>query len=126
MNGPCCSRRLRLTLAKVRIMGAAEGVIMAIIISTHIRNKGRTVDEDQGRRSGPDIFMPAHWQTPVWYMARASCTREPQARAESMARAVTTTTRSRFSTDSRTVLWLLIGTSRKTNPHVLRTFLLTE
>jgi len=58
----------------VRIIGAAEGVIIATIISAHMRNSGTSVEADQDCMSGPDIFMPAHWQTPVWTIARDSWT----------------------------------------------------
>ena len=37
-KGRSCSRRLRLTAANSRIMGAAEGTIIATIMMTHIAN----------------------------------------------------------------------------------------
>src|SRR6185436_18585674 len=58
------SRRFRLTAAKVRIMGAALGSIMATIISDHMRKRGTKVEADHGPRSGPDIFMPTQQQMP--------------------------------------------------------------
>ena len=57
---------------KVRIIGAAEGNIMATIISVHMRKSGKRAAVDQGLRSGPDILRPAQQQTPVRVMALAS------------------------------------------------------
>ena len=47
--------------------------VMATIISTHIRNSGSNVPAVQLWVSGPDIFRPKHWQTPVRPIACASC-----------------------------------------------------
>ena len=69
------SRRFRFTIANVRIIGAAEGSIIATIISDHIRNNGTTAAMDQGAKSGPDIFIPAQQQMPVRVMAFASRSR---------------------------------------------------
>jgi len=63
---------LRLTAAKVRTIGAAEGTIIATIITAHMRKSGTSCAGDQACTSGPDIFMPAQAQTPVSIMARAS------------------------------------------------------
>ena len=59
-------------MAKVRIIGAADGIIIATIISAHIRKSGRIAPAAHGFTSGPDIARPAQWQTPVASIARAS------------------------------------------------------
>ena len=71
-NGRSCSRRFRFTAAKVRITGAAEGIIMATIISAHIKKSGGSAVASQRLISGPDIFIPAQQQTPVKCMLWAS------------------------------------------------------
>jgi hypothetical protein len=53
-------------------MGAAEGSIMATIISVHMRNKATNADSGHAVVSGPDIFIPAQQQTPVSVISRAS------------------------------------------------------
>src|SRR5437868_14178126 len=66
------SRRLRFTVANVRIIGTAEGSIIATIISPHIKESGSNVPADHGCVSGPDIFIPAQQHTPVRFIVCAS------------------------------------------------------
>src|SRR5262245_17438351 len=94
-NGCWFSCRFRFTSAKVRIIGAAEGSIMAIIISVHMRNKCRSDAVDHGSKSGPDIFIPAQQHTPVSVIARASWIMSPQAIALTETSTASTTQRSR-------------------------------
>src|SRR2546423_14791941 len=70
-NGRSCSWRFRLTVANARIIGAAEGSIIAAIISVHIANRAIKVAADHPFASGPDIVVPAHEQTPLVYIPPA-------------------------------------------------------
>ena len=53
-------------------VGILALVIIATIISDHIRNRGSRAEADQAVISGPDIFIPAQQHTPVSVIVRAS------------------------------------------------------
>ena len=65
-NGPDLSRRLRLTVANSRIMGAALGTIMATIITAHITNISAKSTPFQERTFPAAIPMDAPMSALLW------------------------------------------------------------
>jgi hypothetical protein len=60
-SGRAVARRRSFTVRKARIMGAADGTIIATIITTHITNRSRTVGTPQSVSPGmtmPGISIP--------------------------------------------------------------------